>query len=36
MLKKIILFFLLGMMFPMLHLYAQQDASISPDEIRFG
>lgn len=35
MLKKIILFFLLGMMFPMLHLNAQQDASISPDEIRF-
>lgn len=35
MLKKIILFFILGMMFPMLHLNAQQDASISPDEIRF-
>lgn len=35
MLKKIILFFLLGMMFPMLHLNAQQDASISPNEIRF-
>ncbi len=35
MLKKFTLFFILGMMFPMLHLNAQQDASISPDEIRF-